>query len=68
MVGRPHRRGSPKYIRLRESVFLIPGERGKKLLAVNSTDSVVAEFLLHRMFNCKQSNKMRTYSAKNSKQ
>ena len=44
----------PKYIRLRESVFLIPGEMGKKLLAVNSTDSVFAEFLLHRMFNCKQ--------------
>ena len=54
MVGRPRRRGSPKYIRLRESVFLIPGEMGKKLLAVNSTDSVFAEFLLHRMFNCKQ--------------
>ena len=53
-VGRPRRRGSPKYIRLRESVFLIPGEMGKKLLAVNSTDSVFAEFLLHRMFNCKQ--------------
>ena len=34
--------------------FLIPGEMGKKLLAVNSTDSVFAEFLLHRMFNCKQ--------------
>ena len=47
MVGRPRRRGSPKYIRLRESVFLIPGEMGKKLLAVNSTDSVFAEFLLH---------------------
>ena len=53
-VGSPRRRGSPKYIRLRESVFLIPGEMGKKLLAVNSTDSVFAEFLLHRMFNCKQ--------------
>ena len=54
MVGRTRRRGSPKYIRLRESVFLIPGEMGKKLLAVNSTDSVYAEFPLHRMFNCKQ--------------
>ena len=53
MVGRPRRRGSPKYIRLHESVFLIPGEMGKKLLAVNSADSVFAEFLLHRMFNCK---------------
>ena len=31
MVGRPRRRGSPKYIRLCESVFLIPGEMGKKL-------------------------------------
>ena len=27
---------------------------GKELLAVNSTDSVFAEFSLHRMFNCKQ--------------
>ena len=26
MVGRPRRRGSPKYTRLRESAFLIPGE------------------------------------------
>ena len=54
MVGRPRRRGSPKYIPLRESGFLIPGEMGKKLVAVNSKDSVFAEFLLHRMFNCKQ--------------
>ena len=55
-VGRPHRLGSPKYIRLRGPVFLISGEMGKKLLAANSTDSVFAEFLLHRMlmFNCKQ--------------
>ena len=53
-VGRPRRRGSPKYIFLRESVFLISGEIGKKLLALNSTDSVFAEFLLHQMFNCKQ--------------
>ena len=27
---------------------------GKKLLAANSTDRVFAEFVLHRMFNCKQ--------------
>ena len=55
-VGRPHRLGSPKYIRLRVSVFLISREMGKKLLAANSADSVFAEFLLHRMlmFNCKQ--------------
>ena len=55
-VGRPHQRGSPKYICLRGSVFLISGEMGKKLLAANTTDSVFAEFLLHRMFmfNCKQ--------------
>ena len=55
-VGRPHQRGSPKYIHLRGSVFLISGEMGKKLLAANTTDSVFAEFLLHRMlmFNCKQ--------------
>ena len=32
-VGRPRRRGLPKYIRLRESLFLISGEMGKKLLA-----------------------------------
>ena len=56
-VGRPHQPGSAKYIRLRGSVFfLISGEMGKKLLAVNTTESVFAEFLLHRMlmFNCKQ--------------
>ena len=55
-VRRPHRLGSPKYIRLHGSVFLISGEMGKKLLAANSTDSVFADFLLHRMLmiNCKQ--------------
>ena len=53
-LGRPRRRGSPKYIRLCESVFLIFGEMGKRLLAANSTDSVFAEFLLQRMLNCKQ--------------
>ena len=43
MFGRPRRRGSPKYIGLRESVFFfISGEMGKKLLAANSTDSVFA--------------------------
>ena len=46
-VGRPHQPGSPKYIRLRGSVFLISGEMGKKLLAANTTESVFAEFLLH---------------------
>ena len=35
------RRGSPKYIRLRESVSLISGEMGKKLLAANSTVDVL---------------------------
>ena len=45
-VGRPHRLGSTKYIRLRGSVFLISREMGKKLLAANSTNSVFAEFLL----------------------
>ena len=40
--------------RLRESVFLISREMGKKLLSVNSTDSVFAEFFLHRMFNYEQ--------------
>ena len=44
-VGRPRRRGLPKYIRLREFVYLIAGEMGKKLLAVYSTDSVFAECL-----------------------
>ena len=55
-VGRPRRPESPKYIRFREYVFLISGEMGKKLLVANSTGSVFAEFLLHRMlmFNCKQ--------------
>jgi len=48
-VGRPRRRGLPKYIRLREFLFLISGEMGKKLSAANSTDSAFAEFLLHRM-------------------
>ena len=46
-VGRPHRLGSLKYIRLRWScVILISREMGKKLLAANSTNSVFAEFLL----------------------
>ena len=68
MVGRPRRRGSPKYIRLRESAFLIPGEMGKKLLAVNSTDSVFAEFLLHRTFNCKQRSRWNQLKAKQASQ
>ena len=50
-VKRPHRLGSPKYIRLRGSVFLISGEMGKKVLAANSTDSVFAEFLLRSILN-----------------
>ena len=54
MVGRPHRQGSPKYIHLRESAFLISGEMRKKVLAVNAIDSMFAEFLLHQMFNCKE--------------
>ena len=55
-VGRPHPLGTPKYIRLRGSVFLISVEMGKKLLAENSTDRVFAEFLLDGMlmFNCEQ--------------
>ena len=39
--------GSPKYISLRESIFLISGQMGKKLLAANSTDTMFAEFFLH---------------------
>ena len=50
-VGRPLQRGSPKYISLCESIFLISGEMGNKLLAANSTDTMFAEFLLHWMFN-----------------
>ena len=46
-VGRPLRRGSPKYISLHESIFLISGQMGKKLLTANSTVTVFAEFLLH---------------------
>ena len=67
-VGRPRRRGSPKYIRPRESVFLISGEMGKKLLAVNPTDSVFVEFLLHRMFNCKQRSREDKLKAKQASQ
>ena len=69
-VGRPRRRGLLKYIRLRESVFLISGEMGKKLLAANSTDSVFAEFLLHRMlmFNCKQRSRWNQLKAKQASQ
>ena len=32
MVGRPRRRGSPKYMRLRESVFFNPWRDGKETL------------------------------------
>ena len=43
-VGKPRRRGSPKYIRLRVSVFSISGEIGKKLfLAANSTDNSILQ-------------------------
>ena len=52
-VEKPLQCGWPKYTRLHESVFLISGEMGKKLLAANSTDSLFSEFLLHRMFNSK---------------
>ena len=48
--------------------FLIPREMGKKLLAVNSTDSVFAEFLLHRMFNCKQRSRWNQLKAKQASQ
>ena len=55
---RPRRRGSPKskstFVSVNPVFFLISGEMGKKLLGVNTTDSVFSEFLLHRMFNCKQ--------------
>ena len=62
------RRGLPKYIRLRESVSLISGEMGKKLLAANSTDSVFAEFPLQRMFNCKQRSRCNQLKAKQASQ
>ena len=48
--------------------FLISGEMGKKLLASNSTDSVFAEFLLHRMFNCKQGSRWNQLKAKQGSQ
>ena len=67
-VGRWRPRGSPKYIRLREFVFLISWEMGKKLLAVNSTDSVFAEFLTHRMFNCTQRSCWNQLKAKQASQ
>ena len=38
-IDAPRQRGLPKYIRLRESLLLMSGEMGKKLLAANSTDS-----------------------------
>ena len=53
-VGRLHQRGCRSTLVSVNPPFLISGEMGKKLLASNSTDSVFAEFLLHRMFNCKQ--------------
>ena len=67
-VGRPRRRGLPNYIRLREPVFFISGEMEKKLLAANSTDSLFAEFLLHRMFNCKQRSRWSQLKAKQASQ
>ena len=43
---------------------------GKKLLAANSTDSVFAEFLLHRMlmFNCNQRSRWNQLKAKQASQ
>ena len=41
---------------------------GKKLLAVNSADSVFAEFLLHRIFNCKQRSRWNQLKAKQASQ
>ena len=58
-----------EYIRLRESgFFLISGEMGKKLLGVNSTDGVFSEFLLQRMFNCKQRSRWKQLKAKQASQ
>ena len=67
-VGRPHRQGSPKYIHLHESVFLISGEMRKKVLAVNAIDSMFAEFLLHQMFNCKERFRWNQLKAKQASQ
>ena len=41
---------------------------GKKLLAENSTDSVFAEFLPHRMFSCKQRSSWNQLTAKQASQ
>ena len=41
---------------------------GMKLLALNSTDSVFAEFLLHRMFNYKQRSCWNQLKAKQASQ
>ena len=48
--------------------FLISGEMGKKLLGVNSTDTVFAEFFLHRMFSCKQRSHWNQLKAKQASQ
>ena len=53
-VGRLHRRGRQSTLVSMNPSFLISGEVEKKLLASNSTDSVFAKFVLHRMFSCKQ--------------
>ena len=41
---------------------------GKKLLSINSTDSLFAEFFLHRMFNCKQKFRWNQLKAKQASQ
>ena len=41
---------------------------GKKLLGVNSTDTVFAEFFLHRMFSCKQRSHWNQLKAKQASQ
>ena len=67
-VGRLHQRGCRSTLVSVNLSFLISGEMGKKLLASNSTDSVFAEFLLHRMFNCKQGSRWNQLKAKQANQ
>ena len=58
------------FVSIRESLFWISGEMGKTLLAADSTDSVFAEFLLHRMlmFKCKQRSRWNQLKAKQASQ
>ena len=67
-IGRLHQWGCRSTLVSVNPSFLISGEMGKNLLASNSTDSVFAGFLLHRMFNCKQGSRWNQLKAKQASQ